>query len=175
MPHEDALKAQFFDSYEQYSDAIFRHCFFRLRDRELAKDLMQETFLKTWQYLADGKTVENLRAFLYRIATNLIIDTVRKKKEISLEQLEGQGIYPSVDPEASVQAKIDVTLLQDKMKDLSEDDQELIFLRYLHDLSPQEIAQSLDVSPNVVSVRLNRAIQKLRTLLSSSQSHGQQA
>ena len=76
-------------------DAIFRHCYFRVFDRERARDLVQETFLKTWEYLTRGHDIENIRAFLYRVATNLIIDDSRRKKEISLEQLSESGFDPA--------------------------------------------------------------------------------
>ena len=74
----------FTKAYDELSDAIFRHCWFRIGDRERAKDLMQETFTKSWQYISRGEKVDNLKAFLYRVANNLIIDEYRKKKELSL-------------------------------------------------------------------------------------------
>ena len=77
----------FSDAYEEYKDAIFRHCYFHTFDREQAKDAMQETFIKTWQYLESGHKIDNLRAFLYKVATNLIINAARKKKSVSLEGL----------------------------------------------------------------------------------------
>lgn len=167
---EEELKIMFSDAYDQFSDAIFRHCYFRVFDRELAKNFMQETFLKTWQYLADGKTIDNVRAFLYRTATNLIIDGSRKKKEESLDQLQESGFEPSFDPEHSFQAHTDVELLKKYLEQLSPSDREIILMRYLDDMSPQEISDTLHESANVVSVRINRALKKLRTLLNTPSS-----
>ena len=48
------LQKEFEKAYDLYADAIFRHCYLRVSDRELAKDLMQEAFMKTWEYLASG-------------------------------------------------------------------------------------------------------------------------
>jgi len=85
-----SLEEDFATAYDLYADAIFRHCYFRVNDREKAVDLMQETFMKTWEYLASGKKVTNLRAFLYRSANNLIVDQARRAKlrqEDSLEDM----------------------------------------------------------------------------------------
>jgi RNA polymerase sigma-70 factor (ECF subfamily) len=64
------LQKEFEKAYDLYADAIFRHCYLRVSDRELAKDLMQETFMKTWEYLASGKDIDDVRPFLYRTALN---------------------------------------------------------------------------------------------------------
>ena len=74
------LDKEFLAAYDEYSDALFRHCMIRVRDRDVAKDIVQETFSRTWLYLSEGKKVEYIRAFLYRVANNLIVDGARKKK-----------------------------------------------------------------------------------------------
>ena len=74
---------EFLTLYDAYADAIFRHCFFRVYERERARDLVQETFARTWEYAAKGNAVENARAFLYRVANNVIGDEVCEKKETS--------------------------------------------------------------------------------------------
>src|SRR3989344_6105879 len=85
---------EFLRAYDKYADAIFRHCYFRLSDRELAQDTAQETFTRTWKYIADGGDVKNIRAFLYREAHNLIIDEWKRKKAVSLEELAENGFDP---------------------------------------------------------------------------------
>ena len=81
---QQGMEQLFFEAYEAYADAIFRHCYFRLNDRELAKDMMQEAFTRTWEYVQNGNNPTNIRAFIYRVASNLIIDHYRKKKSYSL-------------------------------------------------------------------------------------------
>src|SRR5437763_398183 len=89
VPNSDALavEAEFLAAFDEHSDALFRHCFVRVRDREAAKDIVQETFTKTWDYLAKGKKVDHLRAFLYRVANNLIVDASRRKRSTSLDHM----------------------------------------------------------------------------------------
>src|SRR3989338_5881146 len=111
MPRNTDIMEQFEKAYDELSDAIFRHCWFKIGDREKAKDLMQETFTKSWQYIAQGTSVNNLRPFLYRVANNLIIDEYRKKKELSLDGLMAEGFEPSFDEIKSTEKAIDAKLV----------------------------------------------------------------
>jgi PHP family Zn ribbon phosphoesterase len=63
-------------------------------ERDIAHDLTQETFLKTWKQISDGTKIDNIKAWLYRVAQNLVIDYVRKKKDSSLEELQADGFNP---------------------------------------------------------------------------------
>src|SRR5437868_4029919 len=88
------------EAYDQYADAIFRHCYFRLGNRERSKELMQEAFCKAWEHLSKGKDIEHVQAFLYRIAGNLVIDEIRRIKrrpETSLEHLQEEGFDPAAE------------------------------------------------------------------------------
>ena len=69
--------------YNQYVDDVFRFCYVRLRDREKALDATQDTFYKIWnEFIKNpGKVdqLQNMRAFLFKIARNTLIDKTRKK------------------------------------------------------------------------------------------------
>jgi RNA polymerase sigma-70 factor (ECF subfamily) len=160
--HDDFLRA-----YDQYSDAIFRHCYFRVYDRERARELMQECFMKTWEYLAKGKDVQNLRAFLYRVANNLIIDSSRKKKETSLDAMMEEGYEPSEEANDKTVIAAEAGQMIELLDRLDEKYRDVVRMRYLDDLSPKEIAHALGESENVVSVRIHRGIKQLRALLES--------
>ena len=155
--------------YDEYADAIFRHCYLRVYDRELAKDIMQETFMKAWKYMAQGNKVDNVRALLYKIATNLIIDHSRRpgyKKTDSLEDLLEAGIEPGMETTGTEEKRLQDELdAKDAMKILDhikDSYREVLILRYIDDLSVKQIAVSLGISENLVSVRLNRALSDLR-------------
>lgn len=157
------IEREFLAAYEAYADAMFRHALARIRDREAAKDIAQETFSRAWLYLSQGKRVEHMRAFLYRIANNLVVDTVRKRRTSSLDTLmEEDGFEPedeSAPDPADRQATRDALAL---LHTLDEAYQTVISMRYLEDLSPKEIAAELGVSENVVSVRIHRGLGRLR-------------
>src|SRR3989344_8041053 len=83
----DGRERELSHAFEQYSDELFRHCALRLRDRERAVELTQECFLRAWDYVHKGGTIEQMRPFLYRTLRHLIIDEYRKKKSVSLEKM----------------------------------------------------------------------------------------
>lgn len=160
------LEHSFLTAYDEHSDSLFRHCLIRVRDRELAKDIVQDTFSRTWVYLSEGKKVDYMRAFLYRIANNLIVDASRKKKSSSLDaMMEDDGFEPR---DENVREPIDKPALQEALallKSLDEIYRTAITMRYLDEMTPREIAAALGVSENVVSVRIHRGIERLSKMM----------
>lgn len=168
---------EFIEFYDAFADRIFKHCYFRLYNRERAREIMQEAFLRAWQYNIDGKEIRNLKALMYTIATHLIIDDVRKKKEVSLDAMtatnpndpfaSGDSIHwePSVDTKEVLWDTIDGHMAMEALEGLDDSYREVIVMRYIDGSQPSEIAKILDETPNVISVRLHRAIEKLKTLI----------
>lgn len=162
------LQEEFSLAYDEYADAIFRHCYFRVRDRDLAIDLMQETFMKTWGYLSKGKTVDNIRAFLYKTANNLIIDHVRRAKlrpEDSFEEMQEQGFDITGEDGRDIAQKMDAEQVVTVLQKVDEPYRTAVIMRYIDELEPKEIAKVLHISANSVSVRINRGLKKLESLL----------
>jgi RNA polymerase sigma-70 factor (ECF subfamily) len=165
----NSLEKQFFKAYEKYSDAIFRHCYFRVFNKDKAKDLTQEAFMRTWQYLVGGAEVEIIRAFLYRVANNLVIDYVRKKKEQSLDRMrEDQGFDPADESKDRLIRLLEGGEIIRVLNKLPSKYREVIQMKYLDDLDIKEIASALEETENNVSVRLHRGIQQLRDILEYS-------
>ncbi len=153
----------FIKAYDDYSDAIFRFCYFKTGDKELATDLAEQAFMKLWDYLQTEGEVLNAKAFLYGVSRNMVIDWYRKKKEVSADSLYEGGFDPpdeSSGGDSSLSAEIKNMLKL--MKGLSDGDREILTLRYVEGLKIGEIAEIVKESENSVSVRINRAINKLR-------------
>lgn len=165
MQRDTAQNEAFLQAYEQYADALFRHCYFRVYDRERAKELSQETFMKTWEYIAAGKTVDNIRAFLYRVANNLIIDLSRRKKETSLDDLSAMGFDPPNTKGVDAITAAEAALSVERLKDIDHQYREVIVMRYVDGLTPKEIATILDETENAVSVRIHRGMKLLRKMI----------
>jgi RNA polymerase sigma factor (sigma-70 family) len=163
-------KNEFLAAYDSYAEAIYRHCFFRVFSAQRAEELTQETFLKTWEYLGDGKEIQNIRAFLYRVASNLIIDDSRKKKEESLEYVleKNPSLDPISDGEEEMGRKLELKEIMAVLNKLPRDTREILTFRFVDDLDPKDIAEILNISPNNVSVRLNRATKVLREALNKN-------
>lgn len=160
------IEREFLAAYEAHADALFRHCMLRVRDRDVARDLVQETFSRTWLYLSEGKQVEHIRAFLYRVANNLIVDGARKKKSASLDAMMEEDGFEVKDETVSDPA--DKQSIREALAALNELDEiyrTAITMRFLDELSPKEIAMALGVSENVVSVRIHRGVEKLAKVM----------
>ncbi len=167
MKQQDIITKEFNELYESQTDALFRYCFFRMSDREQAKDIIQEAFTRVWDTQRRGVEVKNLRALLFKITSNLIIDWYRKKKAVSLDSMmeanEGdQGLQVSDDSFEQIEIQSEGKMLIQYIGTLETTYQQVVYLRFVDDLSPKEIAEIVSLSVNVVSVRINRGIEILK-------------
>ena len=168
---------EFGEAYERYSDELFRHCALRLKDRERAIEITQETFVRVWQYMERGGEVRELRPFLYRTLRNLIIDEYRKTKSVSLEAMvdeESEGVEHLLPPDEtntleSAIDRFDGKRALERLQELPENYREVLILRYVDGLTPGEIAKQISESENAVSVRIHRGLKKLKDLLEPEQ------
>lgn len=152
--------------YEDESDAIFRFCLTRVSNKDQALDITQETFLRLWNNLLEEKKILNYRAFIFTIARNLIIDWYRKEKNISLDKMIEDEGFDQVDNYAmkNIETGIEGRYLIEKINELSPMNKDPVYLRFVEDLSPEEIGKILNISTNNASVRINRGLEELRKI-----------
>ena len=162
---QDETKAYFLQIYDTYADSIYRFCLLKVSSQEVAEDLTQEVFARFWQALREGTVMRSERALLYTVARNLVIDWYRKKKESSLDALTDEGIEFSGEGAGEILQAAEMREALAAIKTLDEPSREALLLRYVEGLSPRDIAQLSGESANAVSVRLNRAIKKVRSVL----------
>ena len=174
MKDQDNLNEKFTKAYDDLADPIFRHCYFRISDREKAKDLTQETFIKAWDYIQKDQTgkIKNMKALIYKIANNLVIDEYRKRKgNLSLNHLSESGF--DVQSNDQIDKRIEINMESQKIlkviDGLEETYKEVVLMRYIEELSPKEIAEIIGESPNNISVRINRAIKQIRENLNDEE------
>lgn len=165
----------FGEVYEKESDAIFRFCLLRTSDREVALDFTQDTFMRFWNSLMLEKDIKNHRTFLFTIARNVIIDWYRKKKAYSLETMmenaaEGRSSFTLASLD-NVETNAEAGFLIRKIKELPEPYSNAVYLRCVEELKPREISEILGESANVISVRISRGLEQLRTLLHMENVH----
>ncbi len=159
---------RFMESYDKYSDDIFRFCMTKTSDRDTSLDLTQETFTKFWSYITKGNEIKNERPLIYRIANNLIVDHYRKKKDILVENLSMAPEYQEHlkdDSQRKLEDNFDAEQALLLLKQLPESTREIVNLRFVHDFSVTEIANVLNKDPKTVSVYLHRGLKKLRKIL----------
>jgi RNA polymerase sigma-70 factor (ECF subfamily) len=153
----------FFDMVERNQDAIFRFIYFRVTNRAVAVDITQDTFTKTWLYLASGKTIEHEEAFLYRTARNAVIDFFKKSKSASLDTLMEIGFDPGSNKTVDeVFRGDDIETVRGLLETLDEESRQIIYLRFTEEKSIEEIADLFGKSVNAMTVRIHRIIKKLR-------------
>lgn len=161
----DQQQDEFSDAYEEYKNMIFRHCYFHTFDREIAKDILQDTFIKTWQYLEQGKKIDNMKAFLFRVATNLVINHARKKKSVSLDKMQENGFDPGENDKNLQRDWSDEDRVKKLLGKVEETYRKAITMRYVEGLQPNEIADVLGENANTISVRIHRGLQQLKVHL----------
>ena len=160
----------FKEIYKIYSDRIYRFIFFRLTSEEEAQDLLQETFLRLWNYLKNKENeIKSLNALTYKIARNLIAEFYRKRdsqisQTIDLEEIEFKlEDQKNINAEKELDIKIDIKLIKSKLENLkNEEYREVIEMKFLDQLSHKEIAEVLEKTEQNVRVILHRAIRKIR-------------
>lgn len=152
-------------AYFEHADALFRFGLFKLNDREQAKDLLQETFTRAWQFVSKKGSVDNFKAFLYKIMSNLVIDEYRKRKPLdSLEILHETGFDPPFDDTERWMDAIDGEQVVSKLKDIPAPYGEAVFMRYVQELSLNEISDITGERENTIAVHIHRGLEKLKAL-----------
>lgn len=160
---QQAAKQQFLEAYDAYADGLYRFCLMKVSNPEKAEDLVQDTFTRFWQSIREGQMPDNPRAFLYTLARNRVIDWYRKKKETSLDVLQASGLDFAGSGMAEIEDAAEMTRLLEVIRGLDEPSREVLLLRFMEGWTPAEIAELNGESANAVSVRLNRALAKVRT------------
>jgi len=171
---ENDKKAKFTAFYEREADKLFRFCLSRVSDREQARDIVQEVFTRLWGAYAEGKGIDNERAFIFTVARNLIIDWYRKNKPESLDAMfaeRNEGLPFEIAASGSdkwAEHSAEARIVVEAIKKLDSISQEVVYMRLVEDFSPGEIAKLIGVTPNTVSVRINRGVSELRKNLGVS-------
>ena len=147
-------KRKFVILYENYRYLMLKVAVDILHDYQLAEDAVQETFLKVIRYFPRYKNKGKFRAFLYKVASNTCVDTWRQSREMHLtEQIEYQeaGFAHSESEEGFRQI----------VEMLPEDQREVIYLRFAHDLTLRETAKVLGIPMRTVQSRQRAGLKKI--------------
>ncbi len=157
-------------AYEQYGKAMQRHCQYQISNGEIAKELVQDAFMRTWEYLQAGKTVDNMKTFLFRVMNNIIVDHIRSKKrkdEVSLDAMQENGFDPGRDDTETLHRQLDFWKTMGELK--KSEDYDLLVMRYVNGLRPTDIAERKGVTANTIAVKLHRIVKNLTHKLKSKQ------
>ena len=142
----------------QHQDRIFRHLLNLTGSREEALELSQEVFLKAWEALPGWRPEAQFHTWLYRIASNLAYDLLRRRRIVTYEPLAEDYDVPADEagPEARLQARQGMAALDAALARLPPDQREIVLLREVEGLSYDELAATLGIDEGTVKSRLAR-------------------
>ena len=151
---------QFKNIYNQYGRAIRNFIYYRSGDTEISDDITQETFIKVWekQFVYDVKKTKSL---LYKIASGLFIDHIRKNK-IGTEYIQELKFNLKNDVESSEENELLLQKCEKALANLSEKERVVFLLSRKDELKYREIAERLNISVKAVEKRMSQALKKLR-------------
>lgn len=155
--------------YDKNIKDIYRFIYFKVSNKEEAQDLSSTVFLKAWNYIQNNNIDHHssIRALLYKIARNLVIDYYRQKKEkLSLDNEDKHIQIADVnDILSNIDSDKQISLIIKNLYLLKEEYREIIILRFVNQLELSEIAKILKKSKGNVRVILHRALGSLRKIV----------
>lgn len=167
----ERLKAHDDEAYREvlarYGDALYRYVYHLSGNQHLSEDVVSETYLRLVEHIhAYTYTGVPLKAWLYRIAHNLALNTITRSGRIqpASEATLAAQIAPD-DPAAQVAAQFEAAELHDALTQLTDDQQQVVLLRFVGDQSSAEVAQTLEKSETAVRQLQVRALRALARLL----------
>lgn len=160
------------EMYDELSPELYRYAYRLTGDVEQAEDLLSETFLRLLRAIqAGGGPKDHLRAYLYRTLHNLVIDHHRRKEprwsELLPDQISaGEGSNPAV----SVQQRLEGREARALLWQLTNEQRQVILLRFYQELSIAEIAAVLEKTEGSVKALQHRGLASLRRLIEKNSS-----
>ncbi|RTQ94019.1 sigma-70 family RNA polymerase sigma factor [Lysinibacillus telephonicus] len=159
----------------EYGDELVRLAFSYVKDIGIAKDMVQNTFIKCYKNLDSFRFDAQIKTWLYRITINECKDYLKswnyKKVQVrSILSETTRSILPST--EKAVIDKYTNEEIKDNIFSLPKMYREVIYLYYYDSLKTEEIADVLDIPVNTVKTRLRRAKQKLESMIKEAEFNG---
>lgn len=151
-------------AHATFKKDLSRYSLSKIGNKALGDDLVQDTFIKAWAYLARGGKIIFMRAFLYRILNNLIVDEYRKRKTVSLDAMFSDGFEPSIDEAESHMDISDGKRAFEIVKELPEKYKSIMSMKFGDDMSLDEISERTGQSKNSITVQVHRGLKKIRSL-----------
>ena len=158
----------------RHKSRVFSYILLIVKNKELAEDIFQETFIKVIRSLKRGKYIENGKfvSWVLRISHNLVIDHFRKEKlkgtisndSSSIDIFNSQKFSENTIEDQLISKQI-LNDVKELIYELPDDQQQVIYMRHYQELSFKEIAEQTDVSINTALGRMRYALINLRKLI----------
>lgn len=156
--------------YDKYLPAIYRYVFLKISHKQEAEDITHHVFLNAWQNMRSYKFQGfPFSSWLYRIAHNAVVDHYRtQKSHISMESLEIVSEEPQAENvllDTKLDQAFDLQLVKTALSKLGHEEQNVLIMKFVNELSNKEISTTLGKSEGAVRVVQHRALKKLKELV----------
>lgn len=156
--------------YNEYVDKIYRFIYFNVSSIDNAQDLTSQLFIRLLNYLANNQKAEidNLQAFLFAMARNLLTDFYRSNSnrlEMPIDEFIEENISDRHNFEDMLNDKLEIEALDEKLKILPDDYREIIVLRFVNEFSFKEIANIINSSEGNARIKAFRGLKMLKNSL----------
>ncbi|KGR91712.1 RNA polymerase factor sigma C [Ureibacillus massiliensis 4400831 = CIP 108448 = CCUG 49529] len=156
----------------EYGNELVRLAFSYVKDAEIAKDMVQNTFIKCYKSLDSFRYDAQIKTWLYRITINECKDYLKSwnYKMVQVKSFineTAKSVFPSV--EKSIIDQYNNEQMNETIISLPKKYREVVYLYYHDSLKTDEIADILDIPVNTVKTRLRRAKQRLESMLKEAE------
>jgi RNA polymerase sigma-70 factor (ECF subfamily) len=159
-------QAAFAEIYELYQPAVFRYVYYRVADVATAEDLTSTVFTRLVEkidsYRHRGRP---LLAWIYTIARNAVSDHHRRAGRSKLVPLDERLLDDSSDVELAVQRRLTKSRLAAAMTELTEEQRQVVMLRFIEGMTCKEVGRMLDKSTGAVKALQHRGLAALARIL----------
>jgi RNA polymerase sigma-70 factor (ECF subfamily) len=158
--------------YNHYLPQIYRFILFKINNQKEAEDLTHGVFLSAWQnvrnYEYEGFPFSS---WLYQIAKNAVIDFYRtSKKNISVEDIDENALKIDAEDPVKIDASLEIEKLKKNISLLKSDYQDIIIMRFIEDMTHEEIANILNKSEGAIRLLQHRALKELKSIYYDNES-----
>jgi RNA polymerase sigma-70 factor (ECF subfamily) len=157
----------------RHKSSVYAYIYYTVHDSDLTEDIFQETFLKVITTIKQGRYTENgkFKAWIMRIAHNLIIDNFRQERnenaisndELDVDLLNDVRLCEGTVEDRMVKNQV-LADIRKMIRHLPDNQREVLEMRYYHDMSFKEIADATGVSINTALGRMRYAILNMRRM-----------
>jgi len=156
------------EAFSRYQDELLGMLYYLVGNSEDARDTLQETFVKCWRHRRSLGEVENLRAWIFRIALNAGRDmrtTAWRRRRRPLDTAEATLVHNDPGPQAHAARREQLALVRRALRQLRPEEQEVFLLRQNGQMTYDQIAQTIKIPLGTVKTRMRLALTKLREAL----------
>ncbi len=166
MSNKSRADALFKEAYKQYYTDIYRFCLSYLKkDRASVEDTVQETFVVLYKKYLDGEEITYTKAFLMKTAHNLLLKRLREQKR-DINNISIDEIIEIPSQNEDIDERLSFEEYSRQISDaLSDRDAELFRLRYIENLSLEELAARLQISLSAAGTRVHRLRKRIIPIL----------